>query len=664
MKKKLISLIMVLSLMVTYSPMRVGAINTYRSANSAGWEKTTPKQNLFRLANSAMDFVLLDTFDDGYLVMTNSTVGRKIYDPDDTGKFDVEDENNIAYWLNNTYLTEAEDGITPLPDIVIKHLTEHEWFTEGGHPDTGFGEDYIVKAKVALMSQTEWVKYFWNGRMFGSDGCGYWYLRTITTEAKLDPPYASGIIVGSEMGTTNFGKATGGAQIRPIFVLDKDFFAQEKIDIKKSGGNVLQTIKENVSETELIKLYNNKNILNDMDKSIRPIASNVWYWGITIAGRELYGKYTYLSPNDKPEKNSIFRWLRSNEKDGVYRVIPGANSSTYIPTEADANKYIKFEVIPRSADNIGYPIRSNAWKIYPETAPETYDVNIVGEPANDNKLYVDYHWKDESKEPVSNTYFNWQVSEDGENFKDIDNANEQAFTPDESLCGKYIRASVQNEKLGGKTPVKGNVAFSEAVLVRGKPKVQGVNISGTDSLTGSYQYSDPLGKNEDNSALVWETSKTADGEYKSVASGNKLNISDIAQDCYIRFSVTPKNSDGVSGEKISSEPLKISVSAAGRELKSEIKAENTAKLRCSKSGFIGVVVLNIAADAEISFESNLFNIISSKTKSGYCVTLIPKNGLDACYVKDEIFTVTALQATVIKLIDAKIQNGVSNLVGF
>ena len=120
----------------------------------------------------------------------------------------------------------------------------------------------------------------------------------------------------------------------------------------------------------------------------------------------------------------------------------------------------------------------------------------------------------------------------------------------------------------------------------------------------------------------------------------------------------------MSGEKISSEPLKISVSAAGRELKSEIKAENTAKLRCSKSGFIGVVVLNIAADAVISFESNLFNIISSKTKSGYCVTLIPKNGLDACYVKDEIFTVTALQATVIKLIDAKIQNGVSNLVGF
>lgn len=664
MKKELISLITVISLSVSYSPMRVGAITTYRTANSAGWEKTTPKQNLFRLESSNMDFILLDTLDDGYLVMTNSTVGRKIYDPDDTGKFDIEDENNIAYWLNNTYLTDAEDGITPLPDTVIKHLTEHEWITEAGHPDTGFGEEYVVKAKVALMSATEWVKYYWNGRMFGSEGCGYWYLRTITSEAKLSAPYESGIMVGTEMGTTNFGKANSGAQIRPVFVLDKGFFAEEKINIRNSGGNVLQTIKETVSEADLIKLYNNKNVISDFDKYIRPIVSNVWYWGITIVGRELYGKYTYSSPNGRAEKKSIYRWLRSNEEDGVYRIIPGATGSTYISTKADENKYIKFEVMPRSTDNVGYPIRSNAWRIYPETAPETYDVNIVGEPANGNKLYVDYHWKDENKEPVSNTYFNWQVSEDGENFKDIDNANEQAFTPDESLCGKYIRASVQNEKLGGETPVKGNVAFSEAVLVQSKPKVQEVNISGTDSLTGSYQYSDPLGKNENNSVLLWEASKTADGEYKSVASGNTLNISDIAQDCYVRFSVTPQNSDDVSGEKISSEPLKISANSASREVKSEIKTENTAKLKCTESGFIGAVVLNIDTDVEASFESNLFNIISSKTKSGYCITLIPKNGLDACYVNDEILTVTASQATVIKLIDTKIQNSVSNLVGF
>lgn len=132
MKKKVLSLVLVIATLLSISTpyVEAAAVTPYRTVNAAGWEKTTPRQNLFQIDGSLMEFVLLDKLEDGFLVMTNTSVGRKPFDPDNTGKFDIEDTNNIAYWLNNDYLTTQEDGITYLPTQITENLVEHEWLIQ------------------------------------------------------------------------------------------------------------------------------------------------------------------------------------------------------------------------------------------------------------------------------------------------------------------------------------------------------------------------------------------------------------------------------------------------------------------------------------------------------------------------------------------------------
>ena len=45
--------------------------------------------------------LLLDVDEEGFFCTTKEFYGTQPFDPNGTGKFDIEDENNIAYWLNN-----------------------------------------------------------------------------------------------------------------------------------------------------------------------------------------------------------------------------------------------------------------------------------------------------------------------------------------------------------------------------------------------------------------------------------------------------------------------------------------------------------------------------------------------------------------------------------
>lgn len=90
--------------------------------------RNTPKENIF-CTQSAPDkrFVLLDSDNDGYLVLADEIYLLREFDPDGTQKFDTEDENNIAYYLNNEFLNEDY-----IPSEIIKYIDfDREWKTEG-----------------------------------------------------------------------------------------------------------------------------------------------------------------------------------------------------------------------------------------------------------------------------------------------------------------------------------------------------------------------------------------------------------------------------------------------------------------------------------------------------------------------------------------------------
>ena len=79
-----------------------------------------------------------------------------------------------------------------------------------------------------------------------------------------------------------------------------------------------------------------------------PVARNVVITGIPEVGKTLTGNYDYFDINGDPEGESTFRWLRSDTENGEYTAIPGATGKTYVVTEQDVGKWIKFEVTPVS----------------------------------------------------------------------------------------------------------------------------------------------------------------------------------------------------------------------------------------------------------------------------------------------------------------------------
>jgi len=100
--------------------------------------------------------------------------------------------------------------------------------------------------------------------------------------------------------------------------------------------------------------------LIDRDFSAPPVAENVRITGNKTVGSTLTGSYTYTNLNDYAESGSTYQWLRSKTKNGQYSAIAGATNKTYKLTNADFNKYIKFQVTP-GADgepSIGLPASS------------------------------------------------------------------------------------------------------------------------------------------------------------------------------------------------------------------------------------------------------------------------------------------------------------------
>ncbi|TJY42948.1 hypothetical protein E5161_08255 [Cohnella pontilimi] len=67
-----------------------------------------------------------------------------------------------------------------------------------------------------------------------------------------------------------------------------------------------------------------------------------------VVGQPVYGMYDFYDASGDQEQGSVYRWYVSDEVNGKYKLIKDATSRTYIPQQRDSNKYLKFEVTPKS----------------------------------------------------------------------------------------------------------------------------------------------------------------------------------------------------------------------------------------------------------------------------------------------------------------------------
>ena len=240
------------------------------AASLVGMPDNTPPENIFVIDGYSDNYLLMDLNDrdkSGYLVMMIDFCGSVLFDSGNTAKFDETNAKNIAYRLNNEFANaqivqkiitgfvnvESVDYLTKgLSHVVRPHINfEHVW-TDG---------ESEVTAGIVLPSEAELVKYrsilgrkdkIWNNGALG------WFLRTPARTAGrvLCVRTDNDSLYGTEV-TEN--AANRSLAIRPMFWVDKDFFA--KVKLSYAGENVTKHIKSIYGRDELMPLYTERELV-------------------------------------------------------------------------------------------------------------------------------------------------------------------------------------------------------------------------------------------------------------------------------------------------------------------------------------------------------------------------------------------------------------------
>ena len=467
MKKSVVYMVL-LSLMFCIPSVYAGRVG-YVSTRPATAVEITPEENLFSINGSSLKFILLDCDDEGLFCTTKEFYGTYPFDLDGTGKFDIEDENNIAYWLNTEFMEKGgeiwnnskRDDKFPFPELIKEYLIERDWLCEAGHASTDYSEDYTVRAKLALMSVTEWKKY--NDKIGYADNLDtalYYWLRSVN--GTIEPGTAAPVMVVSPGGTAQFGKVRNGYGIRPVFYLKKEFFTEVKTDVTTLGDNVKKVLRENYTKEELKQIYNGEEI-QSIYKNLPPQANTIVVSGVPQTGKVLKASYKFYSPEGEQEGESEYRWLRAKDKEGPYSIISGENSTEFKIRDIDEGYYFVFEIVPKTTNSIGMAVRSKstAQPAAKDILCIAKNVGIDGAPAVGERLIARYSYYDENKDVEDGTLIRWQVSEDGTEFSDIPGAIGLNYVIPTDFEGKYIRFTINVKSIGADS--YGETVISEAI---------------------------------------------------------------------------------------------------------------------------------------------------------------------------------------------------------
>jgi hypothetical protein len=236
-------------------PKNLGPINRVEGSGlNTGSNESTPEENVFVIGDKS--YILLDNKgEEGFFVLTKDYYGQKAFSTQSAAsaniRFNPSEETSVAYWMNST------DGLLgsgeyALDKAVSDHIIEKRWTTEGGFPGTDMENDYTVAAKAVLLSQTELYQYRAKIGMLDLPAWGEdagWYTRSFRGTIK-DQAYQPLVVAHAATNKYQTLPVAYGTEalIRPAFYLDKDFFSQVKVDVKRTGENVMQIIRETGSD--------------------------------------------------------------------------------------------------------------------------------------------------------------------------------------------------------------------------------------------------------------------------------------------------------------------------------------------------------------------------------------------------------------------------------
>ncbi|MFD2334510.1 dockerin type I domain-containing protein [Cohnella sp. GCM10020058] len=291
-----------------------------------------------------------------------------------------------------------------------------------------------------------------------------------------------------------------------------------------------------------------------------PKANDVSFTGTLKEGHTLSGTYNYADNENDEEGTTTFKWYTANDSAGTAKVaIPGATSEQLQLTNAQAGKYIVFEVTPvaKAGTVTGMPATyTSAAPVAANAAPTASSVGFTGSLKEGNRLEGSYTYGDVENDEQGDTTFKWYTANDSEGSAkaEIAGTTTAQLQLTSAQVGKYIVFEVTPiAKAGTTTGTPATFTSATPVAANAAPTASEVHVVGglklLQTLTGSYTYADAEQDAEGTSAYQWYAADDAQGTNKTAIVGatDKTLILKAAQyGKYVSFEVTPLASTGTA----------------------------------------------------------------------------------------------------------------------
>ena len=280
--------------------------------------------------------------------------------------------------------------------------------------------------------------------------------------------------------------------------------------------------------------------------------------GTLDVGSVLTGSVGYADADGDAEGTHTYQWYRADDAAGTVNkvVISGATAATYTAAQADAGKYLVFEVTPKSATgapNTGAPTsKVTASTIVGGSAPTASPTLVIPMLQTGATMTGNVGYADADGDAEGTHLYQWYRADDSSgtaNRTPISGATAVTYTTVGADRGKYIVFEVTPKSATGMPNTGVPASVVTPYPVAGSPPTANPGIAGTTTvgqvLTGSVGYADIDGDPPGVHTYRWYRADNAAGTSNKVAiaGATAVTYTIVAADQgkYLVFEVTPKS---------------------------------------------------------------------------------------------------------------------------
>jgi hypothetical protein len=279
-----------------------------------------------------------------------------------------------------------------------------------------------------------------------------------------------------------------------------------------------------------------------------PVAGSPTVIGDAKVGSTLFASYNYSDEDSDTEGASVVSWYRDDDGTGAIWSGPVGTGRTFLVTNADFGKLLRFSVKPVAATGStdGIEVTSSNSEVILNPAPTASNLFTTGNIKVGSTLTALYTYFDGQGDLEGATEINWYRDSDGSGttWSGIV-ATGRTFVLTNSELGRLVRFTVKPIALTGTTDGITVTSPNSAQVTNPPPNASSLSIQGVakvgSTLTALYSYFDGEGDLEGATEINWY--RDADGTGAtwsgSIGTGRTFLLTNNEFGRLVRFSVTP-----------------------------------------------------------------------------------------------------------------------------